>query len=82
MQGQQQQDASADLYCYCRRPYVGEMIGCDGEGCHIEWFHFECVGILMAPQGKWFCPDCSSRGKMTNGQPSSSFAMERALNYN
>lgn len=79
-QQQQQQDASADLYCYCRRPYVGEMIGCDGEGCHIEWFHFECVGILMAPQGKWFCPDCVQQrggGGMTNGQ-SSAFSMTRA----
>lgn len=64
---------SEDLYCYCRRPYVGEMIGCDGEGCHIEWFHFECVDILMAPQGKWYCPDCSRRrmkgsSRMANGQ--------------
>lgn len=53
--------ATTDLYCTCRRPYVDEveMIACDGEGCRIEWFHFECVGILMAPQGKWFCAECS-----------------------
>ncbi|XP_055384685.1 uncharacterized protein LOC129614229 [Condylostylus longicornis] len=48
------------VYCYCRCPYdeVSEMIACDGDDCMIEWFHFECVGILVAPQGKWFCAEC------------------------
>jgi hypothetical protein len=48
------------VYCYCRCPYdeVSEMIACDGDNCTIEWFHFECVGILMAPKGKWYCPEC------------------------
>lgn len=48
------------VYCYCRAPYdeVSEMIACDGENCRIEWFHFECVGIIMPPKGKWFCPEC------------------------
>lgn len=48
------------VYCYCRCPYdeVSEMIACDGDDCVIEWFHFECVGILVPPQGKWFCPEC------------------------
>lgn len=54
------------VYCYCRCPYdeVSEMIACDGESCAIEWFHFECVGIMLAPQGKWFCPEC--RPKYSN----------------
>lgn len=34
------------------------MIACDGDNCRIEWFHFECVGIIMPPKGKWFCPEC------------------------
>lgn len=48
------------IYCYCRCPYdeVSEMIACDGEDCRIEWFHFECVGIMVPPKGKWYCPDC------------------------
>lgn len=47
-------------YCYCRCPYdeVSEMIACDGENCRIEWYHFECVGIMVPPEGKWYCPDC------------------------
>ncbi|XP_063696500.1 uncharacterized protein LOC134827671 [Culicoides brevitarsis] len=51
------------VYCYCRCPYdeVSEMIGCDDDNCRVEWFHFECVGILMAPTGKWYCPDCKPR---------------------
>ncbi|CAH0718746.1 unnamed protein product, partial [Brenthis ino] len=48
------------VYCYCRCPYdeVSEMIACDAEGCSIEWFHFECVGIMVPPKGKWYCPQC------------------------
>ncbi|XP_034101827.1 uncharacterized protein LOC117566415 isoform X1 [Drosophila albomicans] len=55
------------VYCYCRCPYdeVSEMIACDGSNCLIEWFHFECVGIMVAPQGKWFCAEC--RPKYTEG---------------
>ncbi|XP_077283512.1 misexpression suppressor of ras 4 [Arctopsyche grandis] len=51
------------VYCYCRCPYdeVSEMIACDADGCSIEWFHFECVGIMVPPKGKWFCPDCRVR---------------------
>ncbi|XP_060528883.1 uncharacterized protein LOC132703566 [Cylas formicarius] len=51
------------LYCYCRCPYdeVSEMIGCDSNECEIEWFHFECVGIMVPPKGQWFCPDCRKK---------------------
>lgn len=52
--------SNENLYCYCQCPYdeVSEMIACDGKDCAIEWFHFECVGIMVPPKGKWFCPDC------------------------
>lgn len=48
------------VYCYCRRAYdeAQGMIGCDGANCPIEWFHFECVGILVPPSGSWYCPSC------------------------
>jgi len=51
------------LYCLCRAPHdeVSEMIGCDGPDCALEWFHFECVGIMVPPEGKWYCPQCSKR---------------------
>ncbi|KAG5681601.1 hypothetical protein PVAND_011017 [Polypedilum vanderplanki] len=53
-------DSDGRVYCYCRRPYddLQGMIGCDGPNCQIEWFHFECVGILVPPKGNWFCPQC------------------------
>lgn len=56
-------ERSDNLYCYCQCPYdeVSEMIACDGEDCHIEWFHFECVGIMVPPKGKWYCPDCRKK---------------------
>lgn len=48
------------VYCYCRCPYdeVSEMIACDGSDCPIEWFHFECVNIMVPPKGTWYCPNC------------------------
>ena len=57
------QQKNENLYCYCQCPYdeVSEMIACDGKDCAIEWFHFECVGIMVPPKGKWFCPDCRKR---------------------
>lgn len=59
----EQTEKSDNLYCYCQCPYdeVSEMIACDGEDCTIEWFHFECVGIMVPPKGKWYCPDCRKR---------------------
>mmetsp|Transcript_9241 Transcript_9241/g.12705 ORF Transcript_9241/g.12705 Transcript_9241/m.12705 type:complete len:230 (-) Transcript_9241:157-846(-) len=47
-----------ELYCYCQRPSYGDMVGCDGENCQYEWFHFECVGLTQQPKGNWFCQDC------------------------
>ncbi|KAG7208976.1 hypothetical protein KM043_015144 [Ampulex compressa] len=56
-------ERTVNLYCYCQCPYdeVSEMIACDGEDCRIEWFHFECVGIMVPPKGKWYCPDCRKK---------------------
>lgn len=56
----QETTESEGVYCYCRRAYDEQqgMIGCDGAHCQIEWFHFECVGILVPPRGSWYCPEC------------------------
>lgn len=62
----------SNLYCYCRRPYDegSEMIACDGQDCSIEWFHFECVGIVKGttinPQDKWYCPKCKEQNIAQN----------------
>lgn len=58
--GSRQAREGESVYCYCRCPYDegAEMIACDGDNCPIEWFHFVCVGILVAPQDKWYCPQC------------------------
>lgn len=60
---QQPVKETTQLYCYCRCPYdeVSEMIGCDNKNCAIEWFHFECVGIMVPPKGQWYCPDCRKK---------------------
>lgn len=49
------------IYCTCRKVSHGEMIGCEDENCAIEWFHFECVGLTEAPEGAWFCDDCTEK---------------------
>lgn len=61
--GEEKPPPKPALYCYCRCPYdeVSEMIGCDAPDCAIEWFHFECVGIMVPPKGHWFCPDCRKK---------------------
>lgn len=52
------------LYCVCRNVSHGEMIGCEGKNCPIEWFHFECVGLTKAPEGTWLCTDCAEKESM------------------
>ncbi|OWR53416.1 Inhibitor of growth protein 4 [Danaus plexippus plexippus] len=34
------------------------MIGCDSPKCTLQWYHFKCVGIVTAPDGNWYCPEC------------------------
>ena len=46
------------FYCVCRRPSFGNMIACDDSKCKIGWFHYSCVSISRAPQGKWYCKAC------------------------
>ncbi|SCU81715.1 LAFA_0C06722g1_1 [Lachancea sp. 'fantastica'] len=46
------------LYCYCHQVAYGEMVGCDGDNCILEWFHLPCIGLETLPKGKWYCNDC------------------------
>ncbi|KAI9145425.1 inhibitor of growth proteins N-terminal histone-binding-domain-containing protein [Paraphysoderma sedebokerense] len=49
------------LYCLCRQVSYGDMVACDAEDCPYEWFHYECVGLSVQPEGQWFCPECTKR---------------------
>ncbi|CCD25580.1 Pho23p NDAI_0F02620 [Naumovozyma dairenensis CBS 421] len=46
------------LYCYCNQIAYGEMVGCDGPDCKLEWFHLPCIGLKTLPNGKWYCDEC------------------------
>ena len=40
-------------------PGVGVVLGCDGDDCPIEWFHWQCVGLSRTPTTeKWLRPHC------------------------
>lgn len=56
-------DTNNSTYCYCNGPYVGKMVGCDGDNCAIEWFHFDCVNLKEAPKDKWYCAECLAKQK-------------------
>lgn len=51
-----------DKYCYCGGTDSGQMIGCDGPDCEIEWFHVECTDItaLPAKEEAWYCDTCKA----------------------
>jgi len=61
-------DDDEELYCYCRRPEEGTMIGCDNSDCKIEWFHLSCLRLAIAPKGKWYCPDCRKLPQFLKGK--------------
>ncbi len=39
-------------WCYCNGEEEGEMIGCDGKQCTIQWFHIDCLKITNIPSGR------------------------------
>lgn len=51
-----------ERYCYCDSSSSGDMVGCDGETCERQWFHFACVGLSEPPPDteRWFCKDCAN----------------------
>lgn len=60
-------DQDQQRYCTCRDVSYGDMIACDAPSCPIEWFHYVCVGLVVAPKGQWFCPDCIKSGIASRG---------------
>ncbi|KAL5963829.1 Chromatin modification-related protein YNG2 [Taenia solium] len=72
-QQRQQQDSHASTttsgaavdenkYCFCKDVSYGDMIACDAPNCPIEWFHYPCVNLTVAPKGRWYCPVCTANG--------------------
>ncbi|VEL30202.1 unnamed protein product [Protopolystoma xenopodis] len=59
-------DPNEPTYCVCKQVSYGEMVACDNPDCHVEWFHFGCVGLTVKPKGQWFCPQCIADGKTRN----------------
>ena len=51
--------AGNEFCCLCCGPESGNMIACDNPGCPIECFHFEHVGLVDVPSGKWLCTECA-----------------------
>ncbi len=52
------------VYCYCRGPEAGDMVGCDHKGCPYKWFHLSCLKLKTFPKSKvWYCPDCRKLAK-------------------
>ncbi|CAH4038311.1 unnamed protein product [Pieris brassicae] len=49
---------TTETYCFCAKITDSPMIGCDGPNCKLQWYHFECVGIVKVPAGSWYCPAC------------------------
>ena len=50
----------SSVYCICRRPYDGFMLGCDG--CQ-EWYHGPCLGITERQAeniNSFLCVRCSA----------------------
>ncbi|KAL3985248.1 Inhibitor of growth proteins N-terminal histone-binding family protein [Acanthocheilonema viteae] len=59
-------DPNEPTYCICHQVSHGQMIMCDNKQCPIEWFHFQCVGLMEAPKGKWYCERCNEQRKKKN----------------
>ncbi|RCN51947.1 hypothetical protein ANCCAN_02035 [Ancylostoma caninum] len=50
-----------ERWCFCREVSSGSMICCDAPDCKYQWFHFECVGLVVEPKGQWFCSECAAK---------------------
>ncbi|KAJ3998163.1 hypothetical protein F5050DRAFT_1567823 [Lentinula boryana] len=53
-------DGEDKPYCICQRGSFGEMIACDEPTCEFEWFHLNCIGLTVAPEGAWICDSCTN----------------------
>lgn len=56
------EEEGENSYCYCGGTSSGQMIGCDGPDCEMEWFHVKCTDItaLPAEEEAWYCDACKA----------------------
>ncbi|KNZ76357.1 Chromatin modification-related protein png1 [Termitomyces sp. J132] len=54
-------DGDDRRYCFCNGISYGEMIACDDSQCEREWFHLACIGLVVPPEGRWFCDACRNK---------------------
>lgn len=52
-------DEPIQQWCICRKEEYGEMILCENTQCMIKWFHLDCLSMEIAPEGDWYCANCS-----------------------
>ncbi|KZV61599.1 hypothetical protein PENSPDRAFT_678539 [Peniophora sp. CONT] len=65
------------IYCICEQQSYGDMIACDADDCEKEWYHLVCVGLTVAPEGKWICDECLSKQQKSRGGQRSRNAKSR-----
>ena len=55
-------EAAAKRWCHCERlqnGYEPNMIQCGNAGCHLQWYHKQCVDLDEdANPEPWMCPKC------------------------
>ncbi|KAI1333268.1 inhibitor of growth proteins N-terminal histone-binding-domain-containing protein [Xylariaceae sp. FL0255] len=54
------EDEEGKRYCLCQAVSYGDMVACDNPSCPYEWFHWTCVGLKSEPEGRWYCPTCTT----------------------
>jgi len=55
-----------EVFYPCRRGAFGSMVGCDGEACRFEWFHYAFVGVTEQPTGTWLCQECAEAAALSS----------------
>ena len=59
---------SKNYYCICRRPCFEPLIASDANNFDIEWYHYACVNIKIAPKRFWFCKNFTAKNKTKKQQ--------------
>ena len=56
-------DNKQKYYFICRRPCFEPTITCDAKHCDIEWYHYACANIKVAPKGSWFYENFTAKNE-------------------
>lgn len=44
----------------------GEMVCCDNPDCKVEWFHFQCVGMISGPPRSGYLKNLNIESRFEN----------------